>query len=140
MASKPEKWQRSRVVFQPGVHRGMLRGIEQMTDAVRPTLGPLPRIVLYDTTIGAVGKIPELLDDGGTIARRIIQIRGRNADVEAKLGTSVDAKDYAWQIWSKRTRYIGVGAMLIGGLWTIFKMRGSLLSGMKSGLKAPKNL
>jgi chaperonin GroEL len=85
MASKPDKWQRSRVVFQPDVHRGMLRGIEQMTDAVRPTLGPLPRIVLYDTTIGAIGKIPELLDDGGTIARRIIQIRGRNADVGAML-------------------------------------------------------
>jgi len=85
MASKPEKWQRPRVVFQPDVHRGMLRGIEQMTDAVRPTLGPLPRIVLYDTTIGATGRIPELLDDGGTIARRIIQIRDRNADVGAML-------------------------------------------------------
>ena len=64
------------------------------------------------------------------------EVKIHNADVEAKLGTTVDAKDYAWQIWSKRTRYIGVGAMLIGGLWTIFKMRGSLLSGMKSGLKA----
>ncbi|MCK5527991.1 MAG: oligopeptide transporter, OPT family, partial [Candidatus Latescibacteria bacterium] len=64
------------------------------------------------------------------------ELEKHNADVEAKLGTLVDAKDYAWQIWSKRTRYIGVGAMLIGGLWTIFKMRGSLLSGMKSGLKA----
>jgi len=64
------------------------------------------------------------------------EVKQHNADVEAKLGTPVDAKDYAWQIWSKRTRYIGVGAMLIGGLWTIFKMRGSLLSGMKSGLKA----
>ncbi|NQT03294.1 MAG: oligopeptide transporter, OPT family, partial [Planctomycetes bacterium] len=64
------------------------------------------------------------------------EVKTHNADVDAKLGTPVDAKDYAWQIWSKRTRYIGVGAMLIGGLWTIFKMRGSLLSGMKSGLKA----
>jgi len=63
----------------------MLRGIEQITDVVRPTLGPVPRIVLYDKTIGATGKIPELLDDGGTIARRIIQIRGRNADVGAML-------------------------------------------------------
>jgi uncharacterized oligopeptide transporter (OPT) family protein len=64
------------------------------------------------------------------------QVRQHNAAVDAKLGTRVAAIDYAWQIWSKRTRYIGVGAMLIGGLWTIFKMRGSLLSGIKSGLKA----
>jgi len=85
MASKPKKWQRPRVVFQPDVHQGMLRGIEQITDVVRPTLGPLPRIVLYDTTLGATGRIPELLDDAGTIARRIIQIRGRNADVGAML-------------------------------------------------------
>lgn len=85
MASKAEKWQRSKVVFQPEVHRGMLKGIEQITDAIRPTLGPLPRIVLYDTTIGDTGRIPELLDDGGTIARRIIQIRDRDADVGAML-------------------------------------------------------
>ena len=48
----------------------------------------------------------------------------------------VDAVDRAYEIWKFQTRYIGVGAMLIGGLWTIFKMRTSLLSGIKSGLKA----
>lgn len=48
----------------------------------------------------------------------------------------VGAVDRAYGIWSAQTRYIGVGAMLIGGLWTIFKMRGSLVSGIRSGLKA----
>jgi len=48
----------------------------------------------------------------------------------------VSAVDRAYGIWSAQTRYIGVGAMLIGGLWTIFKMRRSLLSGIKSGLAA----
>jgi putative OPT family oligopeptide transporter len=48
----------------------------------------------------------------------------------------IGAVDRAYGIWSAQTRYIGVGAMLIGGLWTIFKMRNSLLSGVKSGLKA----
>lgn len=48
--------------------------------------------------------------------------------------------DQAYEIWSTQTRYIGVGAMLVGGLWTIFKMRGSLLSGIKSGLKAYRAL
>ena len=51
-----------------------------------------------------------------------------------------DAVERAYDIWSSQTRYIGVGAMLIGGLWTIFKMRSSLLSGIKSGLKAYKTM
>ena len=51
-----------------------------------------------------------------------------------------NAVDRAYSIWSSQTRYIGVGAMLIGGLWTIFKMRGSLLSGIKSGLKAYRSM
>jgi len=52
----------------------------------------------------------------------------------------VDVVDRAYGIWSTQTRYIGVGAMLIGGLWTIFKMRNSLLSGIKSGLAAYREL
>jgi len=59
-----------------------------------------------------------------------------NADVEAQLGTAVEAVDYAGRIWSKRTRYLGVGGMLLGGLWTIFAMRKSLFSGITSGLRA----
>jgi len=50
------------------------------------------------------------------------------------------AVDRAYTIWSTQTRYIGVGAMLIGGLWTIFKLRSSLLSGIKSGLHAYRQL
>ncbi len=74
--------------------------------------------------------------DPNAPAKEIEEAEKHNADVEDKLGKAVEAKEYAWQIWSKRTRYIGVGAMLIGGLWTIFKMRRSLVSGIKSGLEA----
>ncbi|MGC9523370.1 MAG: chaperonin GroEL [Anaerolineae bacterium] len=94
MAGSAKKWQKPAVVFQPKVHREMLRGIRQVVDAVEPTLGPFPRIVLYDRTIGDTGRVPELLDDGGTIARRIIQIRGRDADVGAMLVRNV--------LWSLR--------------------------------------
>ncbi len=54
--------------------------------------------------------------------------------------TDGDTVGRAYAIWSSQTRYIGVGAMLIGGLWTIFKMRSSLLSGIKSGLKAYRTM
>ena len=44
--------------------------------------------------------------------------------------------DQAYALWSAKTRYIGVGAMVFGGLWTIFKIRKTLLSGILSGLIA----
>jgi len=47
-----------------------------------------------------------------------------------------EAGDFAYEIWSSKTRYLGVGGMLLGGLWTIFSMRKSLFSGIASGLKA----
>ncbi len=50
----------------------------------------------------------------------------------------VSAADYANQIWSGQTRFIGVGAMVIGGLWALVKMRNSVFVGIKSGLAAYK--
>ncbi len=37
-------------------------------------------------------------------------------------------------IWSRQIRYIGVGAMLIGGLWSLWSLRRSLLSGIRTGM------
>ncbi len=71
-------------------------------------------------------------------AEDVAKATEHNAEVDEKLGEPVNATEYAHKIWSVKSRYIGVGAMLIGGLWTIFKMRKSLFSGVKSGLKAYK--
>lgn len=70
-----------RVVFQPATYQGMQRGINQLVEAIRPTLGPLPRIVALEKSDRA--KSPELLNSGGVIARRIIQLPDRDADVGA---------------------------------------------------------
>jgi putative OPT family oligopeptide transporter len=48
------------------------------------------------------------------------------------------AEDIAGAIWSAKIRYLGVGAMLIGGAWTLFSLRNSLLSGVKSGIAAAR--
>lgn len=53
-------------------------------------------------------------------------------------GLPISAVDFAGTLWSTKTRYLGVGSMLVGGLWTIFQMRKSLLSGVLSGLAAYK--
>ena len=48
------------------------------------------------------------------------------------------AEEIAGAIWSAKIRYLGVGAMLIGGVWTLFSLRKSLLSGVKSGIAAAR--
>ncbi len=50
------------------------------------------------------------------------------------------ALEWARELWSAKTRYIGVGGMLIGGLWTVFSMRTSIFGGIKSGLKAYQDI
>jgi len=44
------------------------------------------------------------------------------------------SSDVASALWSKQIRYLGVGAMLVGGVWTLIRLRSSLLSGIRSGL------
>jgi uncharacterized oligopeptide transporter (OPT) family protein len=73
-------------------------------------------------------------------AAQIKEVQEYNEDVLEKLGTRVGTVKYANRIWSKRTRYLGVGGMLLGGLWTIFAMRRSLFSGIASGLRAYKKV
>ncbi|MBF86170.1 MAG: oligopeptide transporter, OPT family [Acidobacteria bacterium] len=42
----------------------------------------------------------------------------------------------AGTLWSTQTRYLGVGAMVVGGLWMLVRLRGSLVSGVRSGIEA----
>ena len=48
------------------------------------------------------------------------------------------ATDTAFAIWSTKIRYLGVGTMLIGGVWTLFSLRKSLVSGIRSGFAAAR--
>lgn len=50
----------------------------------------------------------------------------------------LSAADAAGLIRAEKIRYLGVGAMLIGGIWTLFSLRNSLLSGVRSGIAAAR--
>ena len=39
-------------------------------------------------------------------------------------------------LWSTQTRYLGVGAMAVGGLWALVRLRASLFAGIRSGASA----
>jgi len=43
----------------------------------------------------------------------------------------------AWDLWSTEVRYMGVGAMMVGGLYSIWKVRRGLVAGI-AGLQAVK--
>jgi putative OPT family oligopeptide transporter len=53
---------------------------------------------------------------------------------------SVPAIDAAYGLWSTQTRYIGVGAMVVGGLWALVQLRKSLLKGLRSSMDAYRNI
>jgi putative OPT family oligopeptide transporter len=50
----------------------------------------------------------------------------------------LSAADAAGLIRGAKVRYLGVGAMLIGGIYTLFSLRKSLLSGVRSGIAAAR--
>ena len=70
----------------------MQRGINLVADAIRPTLGPIPRTVAVSQAMD--GKMPELLDKGGLIARRITNLPDPDADMGAML-----LRQMLWQLY-----------------------------------------
>lgn len=49
-----------------------------------------------------------------------------------------DAVGIGGAIWSSQIRYLGVGAMVVGGLWALINLRGAISMAVKSGMDALK--
>ncbi|MEE2908470.1 MAG: oligopeptide transporter, OPT family [Planctomycetota bacterium] len=52
------------------------------------------------------------------------------------IGKPVAAEAWAYTIWSKQTRYLGVGAMVVGGIWALVRLFPSLVRGIAAGFVA----
>jgi len=63
-------------------------------------------------------------------------LQANNELAHSALG--LNAGELAGFIWSKQIRYLGVGAMLVGGIWALISLRKSLVSGVRSGLAAAR--
>ncbi len=109
------------IVFPPETQRGFQEGIRQIVDSIRPSLGPLPRAVSIERAIGS-DRSPELLDSGGIIARRIIElpdpdvnagamfIRGALWNLHERVGDGVATSAVLFQkIYDEGLRYISAG-------------------------------
>lgn len=49
-----------------------------------------------------------------------------------------DPMTVAFTLWKTKARFIGVGAMLMGGVWNLMRLRSVILKGIRSGLEATK--
>lgn len=57
----------------------------------------------------------------------------------ASVGTTTnDLVGMGGAIWSGQIRYLGVGAMVVGGLWALINLRGAISLAVKSGMDALK--
>ena len=109
--------------------------MNQIVDAVKPTLGPTPRLVGIERT--QRGDAPEILDNAGVIARRIVALPGRDEDVGAMFvrhllwrlheqagdGTATAAVVFQ-SIFNQSLRYIAAGG-------NAMRMRQCLEQGMR---------
>jgi chaperonin GroEL len=100
-----------RVVFQPAASQRMKLGARQIYRALRPTLGPRPRLVAMGGVFGQ--ETPVFFDNGGDIVRNIIQIPDRDADMGAML-----LRDSLWRL----QRQVGDGTATSAVLfYTVFE-------------------
>jgi chaperonin GroEL len=76
-----------KVSFREDSRRALVRGINQVANAVRVTLGPKGRNVVLERNYGA----PEIVNDGVTIAREI-SLRDPEENVGARLIQEVASK------------------------------------------------
>jgi chaperonin GroEL len=125
------------VVSQPHTYLNILQGVNYIAKAVKPTLGPMPRLVALEglKRTDAV----EFLDDGAIIARRIRRIIPRGHDVGAMM-----LRHAMWKIHED----VGDGATTMAVLYqavlsegiryvTEFSANAMLLrKGLETGLKA----
>jgi len=128
------------LVLQPKTFRYIKNGVNLIANAIRPTLGPIPRLVALEA-LNRTDR-PELLDDGATIARRIIQIRPRGWDIGAML-----LRQALWQMHVE----VGDGAATTAVMYQVIVNEGIrhitqfganamlLRSGLEKGQKAALN-
>ena len=67
---------------------------------------------------------------------------GEIADAMSLAGGNLDTGKLIWgfyKIWEDYIRYIGVGAMVVGGLYTIFKLRNNLADGIREAVLGIKS-
>ena len=110
-----QKDYRPGLVFQPDAHRNIGAGINKLVAAIRPTLGPTPRTVAV-TRLDDARKTPEVLDSGGVIARKVIEMSQRDEDIGAMLARALICTQHERMGDGSATAAVLLGAIYRGGV------------------------
>ena len=51
-------------------------------------------------------------------------------------GFEGDPLKAAWTIWNNKIRYLGVGAMVVGGIWSLVRLLSPLITGLKASIES----
>ena len=121
----PKRAQPTSMLYGEAARATLLRGMEQMTRLLRPTLGPAARTVAVASLLSS--SRPEVLDDGATIARRTIELSDPFESIGAMIvrhlawKVHVDAGDgattaavIATRLMAEAVRVIAAGASPVG--------------------------
>lgn len=98
-----------RVLQAPAARAALLRGVDIMTAALRPTLGPMARTVAVAGTSPTVA--PEVLDSAATIARRTAQLACPFEDMGGML-----VRQMVWTVFEHAGDGAATAAVLCQGL------------------------
>ena len=109
--SVPVYKQKPGIVFPPKTQRGFQEGIHQIVAAIRPSLGPLSHVVAIERAVGS-DRSPELLDSGGVIARRIIEL----ADPDVNAG-AMFIRGALWNLHDRVGDGVATCAVLFGKIY-----------------------
>jgi len=100
-----------------------------------------PALVAVGVIVGL--NIGIVVFSGGALAWYVfVPLYSTFPDLDSRLAefvaTQPSAVDLGYEIWNTKIRYIGVGAMLVGGIWSLIDMRQSLVDGVRSARAATK--
>jgi putative OPT family oligopeptide transporter len=111
------------------------RGIAYMSSNLSPAL--LGVGYICGANVGIVMLIGGVISWNIAIPLYSSYFLGHNVALAARVA-GLSAADAAGAIWSQQIRFLGVGGMLVGGIWTLIALRGSLLAGVRAGLAATR--
>ncbi len=134
-----------RLLLQGGIVGGLMK-LAQQAFALWP--GAVEKVLIFgrQTLVGIGTDLsPALLSVGYIVGRNIAVLVFMGGFLSWGIvlpwltwrhGFQGDPTAAAWDIWNHQIRYLGVGAMVVGGIWSFIELARPLYSGIRTSIRA----